>query len=416
MKNRHLLRVAAARFISRAGGEAAFFVGVWGKAAFELRADSAQIALLMAVMSISTIVGTVLSGVLIDRFDARRVLIGAELFFVPVALSFLFPAGMAQMTLLAGLLGFFSAPVMTAAGSMAPFLADENTSVDTVNAWIEGAGSVSFVIGPAAGAVLASLVGIQAIWVFDAVTSLIAVFLVASVKLRPVRRDSAEKPHPLAELWEGLRYTYGQRSLRYPIIIGSVAWLGFGAFSALEPLFFRDILKTGVAAIGWMNALFGVGMVTGAWLSTRIPERWYNARGLALVAATVGLGALAYVGTDLIVVVAVGALAWGLVIGVMDVMLRTLIQASSPDHLVGRITGASHMHRQAGELVPLAAAPALAAAFGVQLVLIGGGLFMSAVSLLSLPEAAAVDRVPRLRTPRRTATVLADEEPLSPNP
>ena len=34
MRNKNLLRVAAARFISRAGGEAAFFVGICGKAAY----------------------------------------------------------------------------------------------------------------------------------------------------------------------------------------------------------------------------------------------------------------------------------------------------------------------------------------------------------------------------------------------
>ena len=56
MRNRDLMRVAAARFISRAGGEAAFFVGVWGKAAYEFAATPAQLALLMGTMSIASIV------------------------------------------------------------------------------------------------------------------------------------------------------------------------------------------------------------------------------------------------------------------------------------------------------------------------------------------------------------------------
>jgi DHA3 family macrolide efflux protein-like MFS transporter len=416
VKNKDLLRVAAARFISRAGGEAAFFVGVWGKAAYELHATPAQIALLMGVLSVSSIIGTVLSGVLVDRFDARRVLMVAEAFFVPITLAFIFAVGFGPLTVLVGLLGFFGAPVMTAAASFAPFMADDETPIETVNAWIEGASSSSFVIGPGIGAVLVSLVGINAIWVFDGLTSLAAVILVWRVTLRPAPRPAQARSHPFAELREGLRYTYSHRSLRYPILLGTATWLAFGAFSALEPLFYRDVLRTGVATIGWVNTLFGVGLVCGAWLFTRLPSRVTSARGLAFVCSAVGLGALAYVGTRLLPVVAVGALVWGVIIGVADVLLRTLIQTSSPDELVGRIAGTSQMHRQAGELLPLALAPALAAAFGVQAVLVGGGLVLSVVALLTLGEARAVDRLPVVRPTRAVGRLLASDEPISPNP
>jgi len=416
MKNKNLVRVAAARFISRAGGEAAFFVGIWGKAAYEFAATPAQIAALMAALSISSILGTVLSGVFVDRYDARRVLMVAEAFFVPVTLAFMFPSGMFQLTLLAGLLGFFGAPVMTAAASFAPFIADEETPLETVNAWIEGAGSASFVVGPGLGAVLVSLVSINAIWVFDALTSLVAVVLVWRVTLRPAERTQRPESHPFAELREGLRYAYSHRSLRYPILLGTAVWLGFGAFGALEPLFYRDVLHTGVATIGWVNTLFGGGLVGGAWLFTRLPSRVRSARGLALVCSAVGLGALAYVGTALLPVVAVGAIVWGVIIGVADVLLRTLIQASSPDELVGRIAGVSAMHRQAGELLPLAVAPVLAAAFGVQAVLAGGGLLLAVLALLTLGEARVVDRLPTLRPLRAVGGLSADVEPVSPVP
>jgi MFS family permease len=415
--NRDLLRVAAARFISRAGGEAAFFVGIWGKAAFEFRATPTELAILMATLSVSSIIGTVLSGVLVDRYDARRVLMVAEVFFVPVALAFVLPGGMLQLTVLCGLLGFFGAPVMTAAASFAPFIADENTSIEKVNAWIEGASSSSFVIGPAIGALLYKVVGLNAIWVFDAATSLVAALLVWRIALRPaVRTTSGAPSRPFAELRAGLRYTYSHRSLRYPILLGTAMWLGFGAFGALEPLFYRDVLLTDVAALGWMNTLFGAGMVTGAVLFMRLPERFGSARGLAIVSSVVGLGAIVYVGTNQIVVVAMGAVVWGIFIGMADVLLRTLIQRSSPDELVGRIAGASQMHRQAGELLPLAVAPALAAAFGVQAVLIGGGLVLTVVALLTFGEARAVDRLPYLRDARATARLAATDEPVSPNP
>lgn len=415
VKNRDVLRVAAARFISRAGGEAAFFIGVWGKAAFDLKASPAQLAVIMATLSVSSIAGTVIAGVLVDRFDPRRVLVTAEFFFVPITLAFLFPAGMTQLCVLVGLLGFFGAPVYTAAASFAPFITDEDTPIEKVNAWIEGAGSSSFVLGPAIGAILVSTIGLNAIWVFDGLTSLAAALLVLGVSVRKIDRPSAENAHPLQELKDGLRYTYSHRGLRYPILIGTAVWFSFGAFSALEPLFYRDVVHTGVESIGWMNSLFGAGMVAGAWLFTKLPSKVNSAKGLAYMASLTGLGALAYVGTRFLPVIAAGSIVWGVIIGVTDILLRVRIQTASPDELVGRIAGASQMHRSVGELVPLSLAPVLAIAFGIQATLIGSGLVLGVIALLTLREAAAVDRLPGLR-PSVAARLTASDEPRSPNP
>jgi uncharacterized protein with ACT and thioredoxin-like domain len=54
--------------------------------------------------------------------------------------------------------------------------------------------------------------------------------------------------------------------------------------------------------------------------------------------------------------------------------------------------GTAQLHRSLGELVPLALAPALAAMFGVQAVMIGGGLLATAFALGSLSHAASIDR------------------------
>ena len=412
-------RVVAARFISRAGGEAAFFVGIWGTAAYTFHATPAQLAVLMGVLVTSTILGTLAAGVLVDRWDPRRVLIAAEAVFVPVALTMMLADTLAQLTWLVALLGFFGAPVMTATASLAPFLAEDREGLQRINAWIEGAASLSLITGPALGALIARFASLEWIFAFDAATSLIAVALVAGVHVRrpepEPEGDGSRRRGAFGELAEGLRFTYASRPLRYYVLMGSCMWLGFGAFGALEPLFFRDVLKTGVETIGWVNTVFGFGLVAGAWLLMRLPERVLRARVLAVVCALMGLGATLYVGTDDVRIVAVGAFVWALVVGGAEPLLRTLIQADSPDEYVGRVAGTSRVHQHAGELVPLAFAPALAAAFGVQAVLIGGGLVLSAIALLSLGEAAAVDRLIRHR---RTVPITrsAADEPISPNP
>jgi DHA3 family macrolide efflux protein-like MFS transporter len=425
LRDRDMMRVVAARFISRVGGEAAFFVGVWGKAAYGMQMDAGQIALLMGVLAVGSILGTMVAGVLIDRYDPRRVLAIAELVFVPTALAFLLPVSVWQFTVLAGLLGFFGAPALTASASIAPFLTSPDAGLEKVNAWIEGATSVSFVVGPGIGALLARFVSIDSVFVLDAATSLVAVFLIWGVRLNrepaaaePDRGSAmdavAPRPSALAELRDGLRYVYTNRSLRFPVMMGTVMWIGFGSFGALEPLFYRDVLKVGIDALGYVNAIFGLGLAAGAWLAARLPSRLMSARGLALVSGLVGLGGILYVGTRSLVIVAIGAITWGVVAGVTEVVLKVVMQSATPDDYMGRSMSAASMHRQAGELLPLAVSPSLARLFGVQPVLIGGGLLLSVAAIASLPEAAAVDRLPRVRDV--SAAGVSPRDPTSPLP
>lgn len=414
-----LYRVVAARFLSRTGSEAAFFVGIWGKAAFQLSASAGQLAVLMFTVAVSSIAGSFMAGALVDRWGPRRVLAVFEVIFVPAALAVALARDMSQLALLVGIWAFVGAPVVTASASFAPFLKRGDLPLERINAWIEGGASMAFAVGPALGALLVRYASVDWVFVLDAATSLIAAVLVWQVDIEiPKRVSTGEKRHLFAEFAEGMRAVYQLRPLRYYILGGSLVWMAFGAFGALEPLFFRDVVGTSVETLGWMNSIFGLGFLLGASLLPRMPRRLFSARGLALMVGLVGMGTILYVGSSDLRVIAVGALLWAGFIGLMEPLLRTLIHRDSPHDVVGRVMGASEVHRRVGELLPLAFAPALAAAFGVQAVMVSGGLLATVVALLSLREAAAVDRVVG-RTgadPEHLQHLQAADEPISPNP
>lgn len=410
-----LRRVAAARFISRTGGEAAFFVGIWGKAAYELRATPVQLAAVMASLAIAAMAGGLIAGMLVDRFDPRRVLLAGEVLFIPTTLGMIWVGSIPALVVMAALHGLVIAPVFTAVSAMPPFMTDDPARLDRLNAWIGGAGSAAFVLGPALGALIVARASISWVFVLDAATSLVAVALVWPLRLRRPEAASGSDAAAPQRFRDGIRQVYSSRGLRYFVLMGTAMWLGFGAFGAIEPLFYRDVLGRGVETIGWVNSIFGIGMLAGAALLPRLPRSALSARGLAIAATLTGLGGLLYVGTRDLRVVVGGAVVWGLIIGAADPLLRTLIQSDSPDEMVGRVAGTAQVHQQAGELIPLAIAPALAARFGVQPILIGSVLGLAAISALSWGEAVAVDRTERLR-PISGAVSRQPAEPVSPNP
>lgn len=367
-----------------------FFIGIWGTAAYTFHATPTQLALMMGVSSLCAIVGSVIAGVLIDRFGPRRVLIAAEILSIPAVIWLMSSHSLPLFTLANGAFALVGVPTFTAGASFAPYLVKTPAELERANAYIEAAGSSAFVLGPAVGALVVRQAGTQAVFLVMIVASVVAAALAWLVRIEVAPR-AHEAKHPLAELTEGLRLSYGTRSLRFYILAGTVVWLGFGAFSALEPLFYRDVVRAGVEWIGYMNTAFGIGMVAGAALLPRLPSRVMTARGLAVAAIFTGLGAILYVGSTDLRLIAGGALVWGLVIGLTEPLLRTLIHMDSPHSHVGRIVGTAQYHKNAGELVPLAVAPWLAAAFGVQPVLIGGGVLVALIALLALPAAGSID-------------------------
>ncbi|MCX8006936.1 MAG: MFS transporter [Coriobacteriia bacterium] len=412
--DRDVRRALGARFISRAGSEAAFFIGVWGKAAYSLHATPHQIALVMFCLSASSIAGSMLGGILVDRYGPRRVIMGAEALFVPVALAVALAGSFGTLVPLVALWGLAGSPIQTAGASLAPYLVSERSSLARMNSLLESAGSLAFITGPVVGALVSRTLGVDAVFVFDALTSLVAVALFASTRIAGPR-PAARRTHPLTELAAGIKTAYGMRSLRFYVLAGTVTWLGFGAFGALEPLFYRDVVRAGVEAIGYMNAVFGAGILLGATLLRRLPRRVVSAQGLAAAVALTGAGSVLYVGTSDLRIIAFGAFAWGTVVGSLEPLLRTLVHRDTPHELVGRVTGTAQVHKQAGELVPLAFAPALAATLGVQQTLIAGGMFTALAASLGMLEARAIDRaVPRGAAVVEIQPLLASDEPISP--
>jgi MFS family permease len=406
--DRDVTRVVLARFISRTGGEAAFFVGIWGKAAFEMKATAYEVAAVMSALGIASLIGSAVAGVLVDRFDPRRVLIAGEILFIPVALGMVVAETIPGLVVSTFLLGLVGMPVYTAISAFGPFLTDNPDRLARINSYIEGASWAAFVVGPALGAIITANVGLDGIFVLDAATSAVAALIVIPVKVRQMSRPEREK-EGLREIREGFTFAYRHQRLRFYIWLGSSVWVLFGTFSALEPLFYRDILGATPETLGWVNSIFGLGLVGGTVIASRLTARYRTARTLVVIVAMNALGVLAYVGTDQLRVVVVAGVFWGLLIGIMAPLLRTLIQLNTPDELMGRITGVTQVHSEVGHLLPLAIAPFLAGLLGVQRTLIFAGLALALFAILFLPTAVKLDRTRTVEVPPTRLPDPSDE-------
>lgn len=411
--DRSIIAAVAARFISRTGGEAAFFVGIWGKAAFVFDASPTGLAILMAGLGITSLAGSAVGGMLIDRHGPKRVLIVGELLFAPATVLAAFSTNMNQLTIAVAAIGLFSAPIYTAIASLGPYLTDDEERLARVNAWLETAGMATLISGAAIGAIIADRISIDAIFWFDGATSVIAAAIVWPIRLRSLKRETEPSGSSIEEIRQGFRYSYGRPRLRFYMLVGSAVWLWFGLFGVLEPLFYRDVLERGPETIGWVNTVLGVGLVAGTLAGGRLPTRLRTAQTVLLLMAANGATGMLYVGTTDLRVVAVGAILWGVVLGLFIPLVRTLIQINAEDHMIGRVMGTNHVHGELAQLLPLMAAPTVAAVFGVQRSLQLSAIVLIVVSLALLPSGRRLDRTRVIEVPPPGTDAIASE-PRSP--
>jgi MFS family permease len=282
-----------------------------------------------------------LSGVVADRFDNRRLVMTTQTasMIVAAALTILAFSG-AEIVWLAYVLAAAAgtALVFDAPGRHALTFQmvgrDELPNAIALNASLFNA---SRVIGPAAAGVIIAgfgvgvCFGLNALSFFAVLTSLA---LMRTEELVPLDRPERH-PSWISSIREGL--SYARHSPRVRLVLSMttvVSTVGFN-FHVLVPVLASETLDAGPRTFGLLSAAFGAGALAGALLSASLGRASWKALMTGVGGFSVALLALAPLHT----VVACTALLF--VIGACFTLWtsnsQSLLQLSAPDHLRGRV-------------------------------------------------------------------------------
>lgn len=282
-----------------------------------------------------------ISGVVADRFDNRRLVMVTQSFsmILALALTVLAFSG-AEVVWLAYALAAATgtALVFDAPGRHALTFQmvgrEELPNAVALNASLFNG---SRVIGPAAAGVIIAAFGVGVCFALNALS-----FLAVLTSLWLMRADELVKPdrpeeHPsvLRSVREGLSYARHSPRVRLVLAMTTVvSTVGFN-FHVLVPVLASDTLDAGPRTFGILSACFGAGALTGALLAAGLGRASWK----ALLGGVGGFSIALLVLAPLDTVVACALLLY--VVGVCFTMWtansQSLLQLSSPDHLRGRV-------------------------------------------------------------------------------
>ena len=331
-----------------------------------------------------------ISGVVADRFDNRRLVMVTQTasMVVALALTALAFSGREIVWLAYALaVGTGTALVFDAPGRHSLTFQmvgrEELPNAVALNASLFNA---SRVIGPAAAGVIIAAFGVGVCFAINA-----ASFLAVLASLWLMRDDELvkldrpdEHPTVLRSVREGLSYARSSPRVRLVLAMTTVvSTVGFN-FHVLVPVLASETLEAGPRTFGVLSACFGLGAMTGALLSAALGRASWKALLSGVGGFSVALLALAPVGT--VVAAAVLLFVVGVCFTFWTANSQSILQLTAPDHLRGRVLGL-YLFAFAG-LAPLGGLLAgwLADVGGTQLAFLVAGATGLAMTVAALRE------------------------------
>jgi predicted MFS family arabinose efflux permease len=307
-----------------------------------------QTGLLQTALTLPFILFAIPAGLLADRISRRWLMAGSEALRAASLLGILLLIWFGWLTLpLLALLGFVAVCGTVVYSVATPALVPSLVSSDllpTANARIELARTIAFASGPALGGVLVGWVGAAPAFGFAAALSVIAVVLLSGI-YEPARAPAPQR-HPLQEIREGAVFVF-QHDLLRPVFITQFIF-NTGSFLILAvfvPYAVRRLELT-ATGVGTTLAMYGVGMVVGALLATRIMRRmaFGTVIGLGPVAGFIAAGVMAlttFIPSPWLAGLSFFLLGVGPILWVIST--TTLRQSVTPPRLLGRVSAINIM-------------------------------------------------------------------------
>ena len=327
------------------------------------------------------IVFSMVSGVVADAMDRRRVLFVTQSLAGVVALAlavYTYSGGTAiwpiyALSAVGAAVSSFDLPARAA---LVPTLVPREhlPNAITLNTIMFQTASV---VGPAAAGLVIAETGVASAYLYNAISFgfvIVALVLMRDLPKASVPASGENSGISWAAAKEGLQFVFRAPLIRSTMLLDFFATF-FASATALLPIFAQDILFVGARGYGWLFAAPAIGSFITSVVMVPATER-IRRRGPAIIWSVVGHGLATIVfGFSRHFWLTFACLAFVGATDTVSTVLRNVIrQLETPDRLRGRMTGINMVFFTGGPQLGELEAGAVANWFGAPLSVITGGI------------------------------------------
>lgn len=263
---------------------------------YRLTGSVLNVGLMLMATAVPTLIFGLIAGVVVDRFDRKRIMIAADLtrlvivasipFLVNVHIAWLY----VMVMLSASVTQFFS----PANESVLPEIASEE-ELGAANAIMAIAQFGSTAVGFALAGLLVSTQSINVVFWIDAATFAFSAAMISLVKIAPLVVDELTTVRDMIRnLNFGAKFIFRTPILRSMNIVKIPVLVAFGLQNVLLLPFALTALSATEFEYGIQEGLTSVGFVVGSLLMARLSDRLREGQWLVLAYLGMGLFGLLY--------------------------------------------------------------------------------------------------------------------------
>ncbi len=311
------------------------------KLIYERTGSAGGVGLLVFTNISSMVIGTPVGGVLADRLDRKRLLIGVGVLRAVSALLLLW----ARSPLAVYGINFGLATVVTlgspVGSAVVPDVVKKEQLLDA-NALNMSLGTLGMILGPLLGGFVVTRFSIQAVFMLSGALFLLAALAVLPVRVPPpsILRGEASLRAVYEEFVEGVRYARVNTVVSTLTIIYLVLLVGLGLKLGLDVVFAEQVLASeGLSTstvYSYMASAAAAGMFAGSLLVRYLGRRLAKKHLLLLGLGTISLDSLGLVILRSLPLALGAKFAGGVGWGLSDSIWPTLLQENVEEDKRGR--------------------------------------------------------------------------------
>jgi MFS family permease len=315
-----------------------------------LGAGATETGLLVASQMLPSIVAGLFIGVWVDRLPRRPILIWSDIASaiviasVPLAAA-LGALSLGQLYVVSFLGGLFAVSTDLARAAMVPSLVGR-TRLVAANSRLQASSAVAQVAGPSLGGILVQTLTAPIAMLWDAVGFIVSALFIATIRSPEASRSRETERSVWHEITAGLRWVRGQPIVFRCITAIALANIEWFAVQGVLVVYATRELGLSPALLGISLAAIGPLSLLGAGLAGPLTARW--GLGPVMIAAlfleTLSRLLLPFAtGTpaQAATVLGISQALLGLTVPLWTVSSASLIQALTPDQLLGRVSSAT---------------------------------------------------------------------------
>lgn len=355
---------------------------------FQLTGQGLAVAALVAAETVPVLLLGPIAGVVIDRFNRRRVLIAADLLRAALVTSLLWPQGAWHAYLVAAGLaagGIFFNPTLQA---VIPVLttAEQRLAANSV-AWSTGR-LVQILASALAGGLIA-LVGTRWAFGLNAASFVVSALLIATLQIPAHAGQLAAGTTQglgayLQTARDGLAFALRDRFVSRLLVVQSLASFAVGGTGAMLVVLAERHLHLAPAGFAWLIGAIGLGALVGPIIPNTLARDYRDRRWLFVPYVIRGIGdVLIAVFTPLPVALLI-LFIYGLNTSTGMVVFNSTVQGIVPDRVRGRVFTLLDVSWSTMRLLSLALAGVVVDAVGIEPLYWFGGALLTLAGLLGL--------------------------------